>query len=145
MRDIEKVSRRSFLNIALGAAFALSALFAGIPILAYLWPSSKEGVSTGLVEIATTQELSIWEAKTFVLNGKAAILVRVSEDGYKAFFSKCTHAGCTVKWLSTEQVFKCPCHDGFFDSNGKNIKGPPPSPLGQVNLIVEGGKIFAGG
>ena len=37
------------------------------------------------------------------------------EAGIYAIFAKCTHLGCTPRWLAAENKFKCPCHgSGFF-------------------------------
>ena len=34
--------------------------------------------------------------------------------------------------------FHCACHDGYFDISGKNIAGPPPSPLPAFTVQQEG-------
>jgi Rieske Fe-S protein len=45
-----------------------------------------------------------------------------------------------------EGVFQCPCHEGFFDlRTGKNISGPPPRPLPQVVVELEGDDVYAAG
>ena len=42
-----------------------------------------------------------------------------------AFSSVCPHLGCKVHWDDTERGFICPCHGGFFDAQGKALRGPP--------------------
>jgi len=41
----------------------------------------------------------------------------------------CTHLGCTVDWLPSEEIFKCPCHGSGFTKDGINFEGPAPRPL----------------
>lgn len=48
---------------------------------------------------------------------------------FQALSAKCTHKGCIVAWAPGEKHFVCPCHNGKFDSGGKNVAGPPPAPL----------------
>jgi Rieske Fe-S protein len=41
-------------------------------------------------------------------------------------------------------LFRCPCHEGWFDiATGNNVAGPPPRPLARVSLSVENGEIWA--
>jgi cytochrome b6-f complex iron-sulfur subunit len=51
-------------------------------------------------------------------------------------FAKCTHLGCTPRWLATEQKFKCPCHGSGFFINGLNFEGPAPRPLDRFKISV---------
>jgi cytochrome b6-f complex iron-sulfur subunit len=45
-------------------------------------------------------------------------------EGVFALFAKCTHLGCTPRWLMTEEKFKCPCHGSGFYKSGINFEGP---------------------
>ena len=45
------------------------------------------------------------------------------ETGIYAIFAKCTHLGCTPRWLTAENKFKCPCHGSGFFKAGLNLKG----------------------
>ncbi|MFO0982698.1 MAG: ubiquinol-cytochrome c reductase iron-sulfur subunit [Planctomycetota bacterium] len=39
---------------------------------------------------------------------------------------RCTHLGCSVRWdRRTNDGFRCPCHGGVFDADGRVVKGPP--------------------
>jgi Rieske Fe-S protein len=44
---------------------------------------------------------------------------------FRALSTKCPHLGCQVHWEAGKQRFRCPCHEGIFDKNGKAISGPP--------------------
>jgi Rieske Fe-S protein len=71
-----------------------------------------------------------------------AYVKRTKADEVIAISADCTHLGCIVTWLEDQKIFKCPCHDGRYDAEGKVIAGPPPSPLKRHKTKVEDGKIF---
>jgi cytochrome b6-f complex iron-sulfur subunit len=56
-------------------------------------------------------------------------LIRSPDGGFLAVHNRCTHLGCTVNWVESDNVFICPCHAASFDFFG-NFDGPPvPRPL----------------
>ena len=57
-------------------------------------------------------------------------------NGFYALFAKCTHLGCTPRWLSVEEKFKCPCHGSGFRKSGINFEGPAPRPLERYRLTL---------
>jgi cytochrome b6-f complex iron-sulfur subunit len=64
------------------------------------------------------------------------------EDGFYALFAKCTHLGCTPRWLATEDKFKCPCHGSGFYRTGINFEGPAPRPLERLKItLAEDGQL----
>ncbi|HTM08498.1 MAG TPA: Rieske 2Fe-2S domain-containing protein [Verrucomicrobiae bacterium] len=58
------------------------------------------------------------------------------EEGIYAIFAKCTHLGCTPRWLAAENKFKCPCHGSGFYKSGLNFEGPAPRPLDRLKVNV---------
>ncbi len=56
------------------------------------------------------------------------------EKGMYALFAKCTHLGCTPRWLTAENKFKCPCHGSGFYKSGINFEGPAPRPLERLRI-----------
>jgi len=58
------------------------------------------------------------------------------EEGIYAVFAKCTHLGCTPRWLAAENKFKCPCHGSGFYKSGLNFEGPAPRPLDRLKVTV---------
>ncbi len=71
------------------------------------------------------------------------IFIKKTPEGkHVGFSATCTHAGCAVDWRQEENQFYCPCHQGKFDANGKNIAGPPPRPLDMLNLQIVDGQLF---
>ena len=64
------------------------------------------------------------------------------EEGIYAIFAKCTHLGCTPRWLATENKFKCPCHGSGFYKDGLNFEGPAPRPLDRFEIsLAEDGQL----
>jgi cytochrome b6-f complex iron-sulfur subunit len=72
------------------------------------------------------------------------------EEGIYALFAKCTHLGCTPRWLAAEDKFKCPCHGSGFYKSGMNFEGPAPRPLDRFaispnengELVVDKSRVF---
>lgn len=71
-------------------------------------------------------------------------LVRGPEPEIIAFDPHCTHLGCPYDWDSDERVFKCPCHDGVFDIEGRVLAGPPPRPLDRLEVRIEDDWLLVG-
>ena len=65
------------------------------------------------------------------------------EKGMYALWAKCTHLGCTPRWLAAENKFKCPCHGSGFYKSGINFEGPAPRPLERLRITkAEDGQIL---
>jgi Rieske Fe-S protein len=71
-----------------------------------------------------------------------AYVKRVKKDELIAISATCSHLGCIVTWDDEQQIFKCPCHNGKYDSQGRVISGPPPKPLRRHKTRVEDGRIL---
>jgi cytochrome b6-f complex iron-sulfur subunit len=57
-----------------------------------------------------------------------------NEEGFYSIFAKCTHLGCTPRWLAAENKFKCPCHGSGYYKSGVNFEGPAPRPMDRVRI-----------
>ncbi len=72
------------------------------------------------------------------------------EAGIYVIFAKCTHLGCTPRWLAAENKFKCPCHGSGYFKSGLNFEGPAPRPMDRFKvsigedgqLVVDKSKLF---
>lgn len=64
-------------------------------------------------------------------SGQEIIVARTSKNAdapsrdFRALSTKCPHLGCKVHWEAGHDRFRCPCHEGIFDKEGKAISGPP--------------------
>ncbi len=73
---------------------------------------------------------------------KRAWIIRTQNDvankkpGFFALHAKCTHLGCTPNWLSSQTIFKCPCHGSGFYKNGINFEGPAPEPMKRFRISL---------
>jgi Rieske Fe-S protein len=83
------------------------------------------------------------ESGTIVRFGnKPVILVRTAAGELRAFSATCTHLDCTVQYRKDMGVIWCACHNGRYDLSGRNIAGPPPRPLDEFRVVVQGGEVF---
>ncbi|MFT2721282.1 ubiquinol-cytochrome c reductase iron-sulfur subunit [Deinococcus sp. A31D244] len=60
-----------------------------------------------------------------------------------AYSDICTHAGCSVSDSDQGDGMKCPCHSGQYDPKRgcKVTGGPPPRPLAQLPISMEGDRL----
>ena len=87
-------------------------------------------------------DYTIGEVSTKYQKDQRVWIVREAAGIY-ALFAKCTHLGCTPRWLVTENKFKCPCHGSGFYKSGINFEGPAPRPLERVRVTkAEDGELL---
>jgi len=55
------------------------------------------------------------------------------QEGMIAMSAVCTHLGCTVG--KVEWGYQCPCHGSKFDSSGRVLAGPAPTPLPRFKIF----------
>jgi len=70
--------------------------------------------------------------------GDPSVLVHLSDGRVLAFDAVCTHAGCTVEFDSSQDVFLCPCHGAAFDARaqGAVLRGPAALPLTELAISI---------
>ena len=56
----------------------------------------------------------------------------------------CSHFGCRVQWEASKERYRCPCHEGTFDGEGRLLGGPPTRPLRALPVEVAGQGILVG-
>jgi cytochrome b6-f complex iron-sulfur subunit len=134
------VSRRKTLKGLLGflGAIGLGNIFYGL--YRFLAPGAG---GEAAVEI-TAGEVPEGTALPFLYGGSPGILFRAGDGAFTAFSLVCTHLACTVSWNPEKREFYCPCHEGFFDAEGKVLSGPPPAPLDRLKVEVRGEKVIIG-
>lgn len=137
------ITRRRLIEVLIGLVtlFLTSSVVAAI--LKYLWPQTQASGGSTEVRIAALEEVPTGSVKTFIFNGKAAMLLHMPA-GFRAFGTVCTHLGCIASWKSDESLILCPCHLGKYDPNtGAVLSGPPPSPLPAIDISIKEGAVFA--
>ena len=134
----ERLSRKRFIDWALrlgGLAAAGSVLY---PTIRYLSPIETSG-SNGPVEL-TADELAKINAEQFVITKvgvRKILILRDPQGTLRAVDAKCTHEGCTVRYLPGQSIILCGCHNGRFDLDGRVLGGPPPKPLAQHDVVAD--------
>ena len=93
--------------------------------------------------VASARDLAVGASKLFEYAGDRWLLVRLGEDRFVAVGQKCTHLGCPVLWKAGTRKFHCPCHEGWFDEEGKVLAGPPPRPLPRLEIRRDGDELWA--
>jgi Rieske Fe-S protein len=133
--------RRHLLDILLSGGFLafLGAIL--YPVTRYLTPPAVREVATNMVVAAKVGEVKPNTGKIFRFGSKPGILVRLPSGEWRAFSAVCTHLQCTVQYRADIERVWCPCHNGHFDLSGKNVAGPPPSPLDAYDVVVRGDEV----
>jgi Rieske Fe-S protein len=139
-------SRRSFLDLLLGVgvfAWLASILY---PVISYLKPLPLSG-PTGPVGLTRAEVAKVEREKFAVIpvSGKRVLIVEDASGELHALDAKCTHEGCTVRYVPGEALIWCACHNGRFDLQGRVLAGPPPRPLARhtVQRDDKGGIVVA--
>lgn len=147
--DSQDKKRRKFLTDIGVLAAGVAAAIVTVPAIAFLLGLRKTPTmwrSLGHIDdfkIGETVEVSFADPSPLPWSGvtakTAAWLRRNSEQEFVAFAIYCTHLGCPVRWISTADLFMCPCHGGVFYADGKVASGPPPKPLSTYPVRVNNG------
>jgi cytochrome b6-f complex iron-sulfur subunit len=123
--------------------WSVFAAFSGISLLAALrsaFPRILFQAPT-IFKAGLVSDFTVGEVNTKFQKDQRVWIVR-EDEGLYAIFAKCTHLGCTPRWLVVENKFKCPCHGSGFYKTGINFEGPAPRPLERVRITkAEDGQI----
>jgi cytochrome b6-f complex iron-sulfur subunit len=133
--------KRTFLKLILSGG--LVALFGSIfyPILAYLKPPEEGEVEVSSVKAGKVGEMEKDSGKIVKFGSKPVILIRTASGDFKALSATCTHLDCTVQYKKELGLIWCACHNGKYDLEGRNVSGPPPRPLEEYRVIIQGDEI----
>lgn len=136
-----KIDRREFFKktgffglIIVGIASFLKNIFL------YLSPEKKEKTYHKYL-VGKKDQIEPGKAKEISIQGKPVFVVNQG-DKFKVFSGVCTHLGCIIKWEENNNRFFCPCHAGVFDKMGDVVEGPPPTPLIEYQVIMEGNLVY---
>lgn len=125
-----------------GSLLKASAFQVGDSVLAY--PQGKTKNRANIVQLIRLNE------KEF----KPPTRLKLTDQGFVAYSAICTHLGCIVSWVKSQQqpaasYTECFCHNSIFDPSrgAKVIGGPAPIPLAQIGVKVskDGTLVFTSG
>lgn len=149
--------RRAFLRWATAIGGAASALLAGVPaVRAFLSPTfrhhrEEKWIRLGEIdqfdpEVPTKVDFVDAVSDAWVETRRLRNVWIYTEDGetFRVYNGRCTHLGCNYSLDEEKNVFRCPCHTGFFDlKTGAVLGGPPPRSLDTLDVKVEDGILYA--
>ena len=155
MEKKSDLNRRKFMEIGIYTITGTIAAVSGVALTRFAVGTSFEKKRSKWIELDSddvqdadqgfARVVLEYEQKDGWLTATArslAYVKQVKEDEVIAISAACTHLGCIVTWDAEQKIFKCPCHDGRYDTEGKVISGPPPGPLKRHKTKIEDGKIF---
>jgi len=155
MGEPDELSRRNFMQTAIWGIGGLIGIVFGASAVAYVvGPSLKKLQTETWVRLGPTSkvELGIPTLFTFTIQTQTGWIENTEElsvyvlsvDGrtYIAMSNICTHLGCRVRWITEQDQFFCPCHNGVFDISGDVVSGPPPRPLDRYDVKVENDQLY---
>ncbi len=129
---------RRWVNIVLGTGLVATIASFVYPAIRYVIPPPVSESTNLSVVAAKVGELKDNVAKVFKFGSEPAILIRTPDGKYRAFTAVCTHLGCTVQYRPDLHEIWCPCHNGKYNLQGRNVSGPPPRPLAQYQVHIQG-------
>ncbi len=129
---------RRWINIVLGTGVAASIATFLYPAIRYIIPTQISESTSRSVVASSVNALNVNSGKVFRFGSKPALLVHTSGGGWKAFSAVCTHLGCTVQYRPDRHDIWCACHNGVYDLSGRNVSGPPPRPLEEYDVHIQG-------
>lgn len=136
------MKRRGFLKLLLTILGSIALILAGYPTLRFFSPAKKKAKTERLV--LSKAELLRDNVKEVTFDNTPAIVINVPGKGLIALSRVCTHLGCLVSYEEERNILLCPCHAGIYDLEGNVISGPPPLPLPNYPLSIEGDKVIIG-
>ncbi|GAA2402044.1 Rieske (2Fe-2S) protein [Streptomyces glaucosporus] len=120
---------------------------AGLGLAGLTACSGREGmraqaVPTEPVDLGPADAVPVGGSRLY--RDRKLVVSQPSEGEFKAFGAVCTHAGCVL--TSVEELRgDCACHGSRFDTtDGRVLAGPAGSPLPEVPVRVDGGRLVAG-
>jgi cytochrome b6-f complex iron-sulfur subunit len=115
--------------------WGIFAAFSGITLLGFLRSAFPRVLFAppSIFKAGVPADFIIGEVSTKFQKEQRVWIIR-EEKGMYALWAKCTHLGCTPRWLTAENKFKCPCHGSGFYKSGINFEGPAPRPLERLRI-----------
>jgi Rieske Fe-S protein len=135
-------SKRDFLKLVLGGGFLAWAAAVAYPLLAYLKPPKQGEVEVSSVKVGPLSGIGKDTGTIVRFGNKPVIVIRTASGDLRAFSATCTHLDCTVQYRKDMGVIWCACHNGRYDLSGHNIAGPPPRPLDEFRVVIQGEDVF---
>lgn len=137
MISFKKINRRKFLTKTLYAILSLQVVYLFVKLLdpKKFQPQSNNFYEAGDVSLFEKGHIYSFGTEGFFLH-------RLSDGGFLAVSSKCTHLGCAVQVNSQNHRYECPCHGSAFSVKGEVLSAPATRPLDYFNIKIEDHKVL---
>jgi len=168
--QVQGLSRRQMMRVALGAGVALGTLELLAGTLAFAWPNLRRGFG-GVLKIGTLADVKsanstlpigdgfpayYAEARAFViLMDPAQQRFIAGEDtsgdgsalNVRALYQRCPHLGCKPNPCVKNFWMECPCHGSRYDRLGIKADGaqygPAPRGMDRFSISVDAGGVLS--
>ncbi|MDD6056200.1 MAG: ubiquinol-cytochrome c reductase iron-sulfur subunit [Helicobacter sp.] len=152
----ENVNRRDFLGMTLGGIAAVG-VGASLVAMKKTWDPLPSVVSAGFTTVDLT-DMAEGEYRQVEYRGNPVYIIKktaqmeavedrdivVGDARYSLGIQICTHLGCIPSYDSNGGEFHCACHGGRFDVCGRQVFGPPPTPMTIPPFKIDGQKLVLG-
>jgi menaquinol-cytochrome c reductase iron-sulfur subunit len=155
MASSHRISRRDFAKLVTAALSTIMGAAMGIPVIGYLIdPALKAESGEAWIPLGPLEKFPIGMPQSFsftrsnvngwekTVNSYGGYVVRKSESDLLALSNRCTHLSCSVSWNEDKELYACPCHEAYFEMDGKVNDGPPPHALDHFETKVEEGDLY---
>lgn len=136
------MKRRSFIDIIL--AGGLLGWFGSVlyPVVSFLKPPQVPEANVGSVKAGPAADIPVNSGKIVKFGRKPVIVLHTDAGDFRAFSATCTHLSCIVQYRGDLKQIWCACHNGIYDTYGRNVSGPPPKPLDEYAVNIVNGEIL---
>ena len=134
-------SRRDILSLGAWGAIITCLNVAGLTILRMMYPRVLFEPPTAF-KAGFPNEYQVGEVSEKYMKDQRVWIIR-EDRGFYALIAICTHLGCTPRYFSAEEKFKCPCHGSGYTKDGINFEGPTPRPLERAKIgLADDGQLL---
>jgi Rieske Fe-S protein len=70
-----------------------------------------------------------------------AVFLRQQGERVIAYSTICPHLGCGIDYSEAKSSFACPCHDSYFDLDGRVSSGPAPRAMDELETRIVDGRV----
>ena len=125
------LERRRFLCGMIGGGAAALGAASALPLVQYAGNFRRLPPPDFLAIDKADYDLPPGKARMLMYGPIPVLLLKtpLPEGALRVFVATCTHLDCTVGYREDRNCIFCACHEGYYDTAGQVVSGPPPQPL----------------
>jgi nitrite reductase/ring-hydroxylating ferredoxin subunit len=137
-------SERSFESILLIGLLMLLALLLGLFAIFYAMPADHLTLPDrqSALRMGRVEEIPVGSSRVNNWGEEVVLLVRVTEDEFRAVQGTSTLDGCILGWDSVALRVVSPCGYQLYDLRGRAVEGLTTRPLKRYGVSVQRGLVF---